>query len=190
MQPKYELADIVRGYGSSYLRGRKVPTAHLKVLNAIRDCRTSALGGHVERCDDCGEERIAYNSCRNRHCPKCQGARRDRWIEARKADLLDCKYYHVVFTLPEALNLFCLHYPKQMYNNLFAASKETLIQFGHDPKHLDAAMGCIAILHTWGQNLSLHPHVHIIVPAGGIDNRGNWVHSRQNGKYLFPVRKR
>lgn len=188
MRPKYELADIVREYGIRYLKGRKVPVAHLKVLGAIRDCRTSALGGHVERCDDCGEERIAYNSCRNRHCPKCQGARRDRWIEARKADLLDCKYYHVVFTLPEALNLLCLHYPKQMYNILFAASKETLMQFGRDPKHLGAGLGCISILHTWGQNLSLHPHVHMIVPAGGTDDLGNWLHSRQNGKYLFPVK--
>lgn len=188
MRPSYELADIVREYGTRYLKGRKVPAAHLKVLGAIRDCRTSALGGHVERCDDCGEERIAYNSCRNRHCPKCQGARRDRWIEARKADLLDCKYYHVVFTLPEALNLLCLHYPKQMYNSLFAASKETLMQFGRDPKHLGAGLGCISILHTWGQNLSLHPHVHMIVPAGGTNEHGNWVHSRQNGKYLFPVK--
>jgi len=188
MRPRYELADIVRRYGNSYVSGRKVPAVHLKVLNAVKNCRTSALGGHVERCDDCGEERISYNSCRNRHCPKCQGTLRDQWIEARKADLLDCKYYHVVFTLPEALNLFCLHYPEETYNNLFVASKETLMQFGRDPKYLGAKMGFIAILHTWGQNLSLHPHLHVIVPAGGIDHEGHWLHSRQSGKYLFPVK--
>src|SRR5699024_964741 len=159
-----------------------------KVLHAIQYCRTSRFGGHVERCNECGEERIAYNSCRNRHCPKCQGSNRDRWIVNRQKDLLDCKYYHVVFTLPEAVNTFCLHYPRKLYDMLFYASKDTLMTFGRDEKHLGAEMGVISVLHTWGQNLSLHPHVHMIVPAGGVDKSGKWIQHRKNGKYLFPVK--
>lgn len=188
MRPKYELADIVRRYGTDFKAKYKIHPTQNKVLNAIKNCRTAALGGHLERCTDCKEERVAYNSCRNRHCPKCQGNQRDKWIEARKADLLDCKYYHVVFTLPEALNVFCMHYPKELYDMLFWASKETLTAFGKDEKHLGAAIGAISILHTWGQNLSLHPHVHMIVPAGGVNKEGQWKSTRNEGKYLFPVK--
>ena len=188
MRPKYELAGIISAYGDRFIAERPVLTYHKKVLSAIERCRTSALGGHVERCNDCGEERICYNSCRNRHCPKCQGGNRDKWIMARQDDLLDCKYFHVVFTLPEALNIFCLHYPQQMYNLLFKVSKETLQTFGSDEKYLGADCGAVAVLHTWGQNLMLHPHVHLIVPAGGIDDDGNWKHTRSEGKYLFPVK--
>lgn len=190
MRAKYELADILRKYGKYYREKHKIPYHHHKVFNAIERCRTSALGGHIEKCGDetCGYVKISYNSCRNRHCPKCQGVQRDKWIEARKADLLDCKYYHVVFTLPEVLNSFCMHYPKELYDMLFLSSIETLQVFGRDEKHLGAEVGAISILHTWGQNLSLHPHVHMIVPAGGITKEGKWKHSKQEGKYLFPVR--
>lgn len=142
----------------------------------------------MERCSDCGEERIAYNSCRNRHCTKCQGSQRDKWIAARQEDLLGCKYFHVVFTLPAALNEFCMHYPKQLYDMLFRASKDTLMTFGRDEQYLGAEMGCISVLHTWGQNLSLHPHVHMIVPGGGMDENGCWKSTRTEGKYLFPVK--
>ena len=188
MRPRYELADIVSAYSGRFFAERSVLTYHKKVLSAIERCRTAALGGHVERCDNCGEEHISYNSCRNRHCPKCQNGNRERWIQARQDDLLDCKYFHVVFTLPEALNIFCMHYPEQMYNMLFKASKETLQTFGRDERYLGADCGAVAVLHTWGQNLMLHPHVHLIVPAGGIDREGNWKHTRKEGKYLFPVK--
>ena len=188
MRPKHELADVLTAYGGRFMSERSVLTYHKKVLSAIERCRTAALGGHVERCPDCGEERISYNSCRNRHCPKCQGGNRDKWIAARQDDLLDCKYFHVVFTLPEALNIFCLHYPSQMYNLLFKVSQETLQTFGRDERYLGADCGAVAVLHTWGQHLMLHPHVHLIVPAGGIDRDGNWKHTRRGGKYLFPVK--
>ena len=188
MRPQLELADIVSAYGGRFMAERPVLTYHKKILSAIERCRTAALGGHVERCDNCGEEHISYNSCRNRHCPKCQNGNRERWIQARQDDLLDCKYFHVVFTLPEALNIFCLHYPEQMYNILFKASKETLQTFGRDERYLGAVCGAVAVLHTWGQTLMLHPHVHLIVPAGGIDREGNWKHTRKEGKYLFPVK--
>jgi len=161
---------------------------HKRVLNALENCRTMALGGHVEQCNECGEIHISYNSCRNRHCPKCQGAQRDKWIESRQKDVLDCKYFHNVFTIPECLNHYCLRYPKEMYDILFKSSKETLICFGNDEKYLGAAMGGIGILHTWGQKLDLHPHIHYIVPAGGIDKTGQWRHTRCEGKYLFPVK--
>src|SRR5690606_4550370 len=157
-------------------------------MSAIESCRTAALGGHVERCTDCGHERIAYNSCRNRHCPKCQATNRERWVLQRQEDLLDCSYFHVVFTLPEALNIFCMHYPKQMYDVLFRASKQTLFAFGKDEKYLRAETGAISILHTWGQTVQLHPHIHMIVPGGGIDKSGHWKNTRSSGKYLFPVK--
>ncbi|WP_285547200.1 IS91 family transposase [Dyadobacter frigoris] len=188
MRPKYELADILTEYGQDFIAQKQPLKYHQKVLNAINKCRTAALGGHVDRCGECSHERISYNSCRNRHCPKCQTANRDRWIAARQSDLLDCKYFHVVFTLPEVLNHFCLHYPAELYEILFQSSKETLLAFGRDEKYLGAEMGAISILHTWGQNLMLHPHIHMIVPAGGVDQDGNWQHTRSEGKYLFPVK--
>jgi hypothetical protein len=188
MRPKHELADIVRLYGSGFEANHKVHPEHGKVLRAIKHCRTSVFGGHIEQCSDCGDERIAYNSCRNRHCPKCQGTQRDKWIEARKKDLLNCRYFHVVFTLPQSLNVFCMHYPKELYGMFFSASKETLTTFGRDEKYLGADIGGISVLHTWGQNLSLHPHVHIIVSGGGITKSGEWKTTRTGGKYLFPVK--
>jgi len=188
MKPQFELADIIRRYNSGFYSQYPVLDYHKRVLNALENCRTAALGGHVEQCGECGEIRISYNSCRNRHCPKCQGSQRNRWIKARLSDVLDCKYFHNVFTIPESLNYYCLHYPKEMYNILFKSSKETLECFGNDEKYLGAAIGCIGILHTWGQKLDLHPHIHYIVPAVGIDQTGNWLHTRSDGKYLFPVK--
>lgn len=186
MKPTYELAHIVRDYGDDYVQNFQVLKQHQRVLRAIKICRTAELGGHVDRCNGCGHERIAYNSCRNRHCPKCQTTNRERWILARKEDLLDCSYFHVVFTIPQELNGFCLKYPKELYNILFQASKETLFQFGHDTKHLGAQMGAISVLHTWGQNLSLHPHVHMIVPGGGFTENMCWKNCKSDGNFLFP----
>lgn len=142
------MADILLEYGEKFICEYQPLKYHQRTLNAIEQCRTAALGGHVERCTDCGHERIAYNSCRNRHCPKCQTTNRDKWIAARQEELLDCKYFHVVFTLPEALNTFCLHYPDKLYDMLFHASRETLCTFGRDEKYLGAQIGAIAVLHT------------------------------------------
>ena len=190
MRPTYEVAEIIRDYGDSFVQKFAPLKHHQRVLKALKICRTAALGGHVERCnnDQCKHERIAYNSCRNRHCPKCQTTNRERWILARKEDLLDCTYFHVVFTIPQELNQFCLKHPKEMYNILFQVSKDTLFAFGHDPKHLGAQMGAISILHTWGQNLSLHPHVHMIVPGGGFTKENNWKTCASNGDFLFPIK--
>ena len=188
MKPQFEIAAIIRRYDSDFYLQYPVLEYHQRVLNALSNCRTSALGGHVEQCDTCGEIHISYNSCRNRHCPKCQGAQRDQWIESRQSDVLDCKYFHTVFTIPECLNHYCLHYPQAMYDILFKSSKETLECFGNDEKYLGASIGSIGILHTWGQKLDLHPHIHSIVPAGGIDPTGHWRHTRCDGKYLFPVK--
>ena len=188
MRPQYEVAQILREYGAGYREMHPVLMHHQRVLQAIERCRTAALGGHVERCDSCAHERIAYNSCRNRHCPKCQTTQRERWILARQADNLDCTYFHVVFTIPHELNPFCLKQPDVLYKILFRAAKESLFEMGQDPKHLGAQMGAIAILHTWGQNLSLHPHIHMIVPGGGFDAQGKWKTTKCKGNYLFPLK--
>ena len=188
MNPKAEIADIIRLYGSDFYLQHNVLDYHKRVLNALENCRTAALGGHVERCDSCGAIRISYNSCRNRFCPKCQGSQRNRWISSRLSEVLDCTYFHTVFTIPVCLNSFCLRYPKEMYNLLFKSSKDTLVCFGRDKQYLGAEIGCIGILHTWGQQMDLHPHIHYIVPGGGIDSEGNWRHTRSEGKYLFPVK--
>lgn len=188
MRPQFEIAQIIRDYGADFVQNNEVLKQHKRVLNALKICRTSELGGHIDRCDSCSHERISYNSCRNRHCPKCQNTNRERWILARKEDLLDCSYFHVVFTIPLELNAFCLKHPKELYSILFQASKETLFAFGNDPKHLGAQLGAISILHTWGQNLSLHPHVHLIVPGGGFTKENQWKNCASNGDFLFPIR--
>lgn len=185
-RPAYELTDIIRTYGDSFIEKYKPLKQHLSTLNAIEKCRTAALGFHVDKCNSCEHVRISYNSCRNRHCPKCQSTNREAWIEARKNDLLPEKYFHVVFTIPHELNTYCLNHPKEMYKILFEASSETILQLGSDPKHLGAKMGMISVLHTWGQQLVLHPHIHMIVPAGGIGEDGIWKHLKGNGKFLFP----
>lgn len=157
----------------------------LRTLSAVRRCRTAALGGHIDACDDCGNLSISYNSCRNRHCPKCQGKNRDDWIQARNSELLPVPYFHVVFTLPDSINSLAMHKPKLVYDLLFQSAWATLKTFG---KNKELQSGMIAVLHTWGQNLSLHPHLHCIVPGGGVDKNGKWKYIRSDGKFLFPVK--
>lgn len=146
------------------------------------------MGGHVDACSDCGSVRVSYNSCRNRHCPKCQGRKREEWIQARETELLPVPYFHLVFTLPQELNPLALQKPKQVYDTLFEAAWETVLSFARDTKHLGARPGMVAVLHTWGQTLSLHPHLHCIVPGGGLDEKGRWKGARSKGKFLFPVK--
>lgn len=188
MRPAHELAQIIDSFGDEF-KATHSPNGYVqRILHAIRICRTSALGGHVDACDRCGHVRISYNSCRNRHCPKCQNTQREAWIEARKQDLLPVSYFHVVFTVPDKLNGLFLGDPAGMYHLLFKAAWTTIARFGLIKFHGDTGM--IAVLHTWGQNLSLHPHVHCIVPGGGIDYRGQWkpVKTSATGKvYFFPV---
>lgn len=156
----------------------------IRTLRAIKDCRTKALGGHIDACDGCCHIQISYNSCRNRHCPKCQGHKRVQWIQAREAELLPVPYFHVVFTLPDELNALALHNPKVVYDALFKAAWQTIEAFtGKRNK-----AGMISILHTWGQNLSLHPHIHCIIPGGFLDRNQNWKRSKADGKFLFPVK--
>jgi hypothetical protein len=182
MQPAWEVADVLRRVHTS---DASFSIHQQKTLRALARCRTAALGGHVDACDECGNISISYNSCRNRHCPKCQGQKREEWIQKREADLLPCTYYHVVFTLPQEINPLALHQPKLVYDALFAAVWATLHQFGYTQK---LQLGMIAVLHTWGQNLSLHPHLHCIVPGGGVDANGTWKRQVRSDKYLFPVK--
>jgi hypothetical protein len=184
MQAKYEVAQVLDLLGNK-VEKLGLNTWQLRTLSAVRRCRTAALGGHIDACDDCGTMRISYNSCRNRHCPKCQGHKREDWIAARGQELLPVPYFHVVFTLPHELNTLALHNPKAVYDALHLASWQTLQQFGTNK---GMQMGMISILHTWGQNLSLHPHLHCIVPGGGVDKNGNWQNIRADGKFLFPVK--
>ena len=156
-----------------------------KTLRALKDCRTAALGGHVDACDGCGNISISYNSCRNRHCPKCQGHKREEWIQKREADLLPCTYFHVVFTLPQQLNAVALQQPAMVYDALFKAAWQTITVFAGKAA---VQLGMISILHTWGQNLSLHPHLHCIVPGAGVNKKGRWQHLKHSKKFLFPVK--
>ena len=188
MKPSHEVADVLNAHWNEVTTNEQFNTWQLRTLNALRRCRTAAMGGHIDSCDNCGHIRISYNSCRNRHCPKCQAVQREQWIAAREAELLPVSYFHVVFTLPEALNRLCMYEPKKMYDMLFATAWKVMQSFAHDRKHLGAETGMIAILHTWGQNLSLHPHLHCIVPAGGLTIRNKWKHARGDGKFLFPVK--
>lgn len=146
------------------------------------------MGAHVDGCTGCGHLRISYNSCRNRHCPKCQGAEREKWIQARQEELLPVPYFHVVFTMPDLLNKLCLYKPKIMYDLLFTTAWSVLDSFGHDPKLLGAQTGMISILHTWGQTMTLHPHLHCIMPGGGLTKQGRWKQAKSDGKYLFSVK--
>lgn len=184
MQSQFEVADVLRKAGTS-IEDLGLNTWQLRTFSALKRCRTEALGGHIDACDACGNISISYNSCRNRHCPKCQGKNREDWIQARSTQLLPVPYFHVVFTLPEAINSLAIHQPKIVYATLFEATWETLQQFG---KTKEMQMGMIAILHTWGQQLSLHPHLHCIVPGGGVDKDGQWQNSRTDGKFLFAVK--
>lgn len=181
-----ELQDIFAEHGEAYRTSHPLRPNQLKVMRAIQQCRTSALGGHLDVCDECDYTRISYNSCRNRHCPKCQTLNKERWIEARKDDLLNVGYFHVVFTIPDLVNPIAYQNPEVVYTILFKAAAETLAELAADPKYLGAQIGFTEILHTWGQNLVHHPHVHVIVPGGGLNSLSKWVHARK--KFFIPVK--
>ena len=190
-RPSLEVADIFRGHGPAWRRANAghVSLGQLKVMSAIESCRTAALGGHVARCENetCAHSQISYNSCRNRHCPKCQGAAAKDWLAAREADLLPVPYYHVVFTLPAAIADIAYQNKAIIYDLLFKASAETLTTIAADPKHLGARVGITSVLHTWGSALTHHPHVHMIVPGGGISLDGkSWISCRPG--FFLPVR--
>ncbi|MBW9172714.1 transposase zinc-binding domain-containing protein, partial [Clostridium estertheticum] len=157
-----EIQDIFNQFGDEYRRNHKLPLHILKTMIAIESCRTAELGGHVDECNECGHIRISYNSCRNRHCPKCQTLAKERWLEKRKDDLLPVGYFHIVFTIPQELNFITLTNQKEMYSILFNSVSETLIELSRDKKYLGAEIGFMSILHTWGQNLMNHPHIHCI----------------------------
>ena len=170
-RPPLEVADLIRSAGAAFIeRNRQwLSWKHIKVLLAIARCRSAALGGHLDQCTRCGHRAtISYNSCRNRHCPKCQTAARERWIAARQRELLPTRYVHVVFTLPPQLAPLALQNKKVIYDLLFRASAETLLEASRDPKHLGAEIGFFTVLHTWNQKLGLHPHVHCVIPTGGL----------------------
>jgi len=189
-RPKLEVADIIRGHGEAYRRwrGGRLSSEEEYVLRSLAACRTAVLGGHLEECGECGHRRPAYNSCRNRHCPKCQGARRAAWLDARRAELLPVPYFHVVFTLPDRLSPLALQNKQLLYNLLFRAAAETLQEVAATPRHLGAEIGLLAVLHTWGQNLLDHPHLHCVVPGGGISPDGSrWIACRKEDFFL-PVR--
>ena len=184
-RPKLEVAQIVDRFGQQYVEMYQPNSFMVRTLDALQKCRTSALGGHIDYCDSCGEQRISYNSCSNRHCPKCQGAKQALWVEDRMNDALDCKYFHIVFTVPEELNQICLLDSNLFYKSLFECVWSVLQQFGYTNYGVES--GAICVLHTWGQNLSLHPHIHCIVPAAGLTLAGNMKRITKKGKYLYPV---
>lgn len=186
-RPILELADVFHRHGAGYRRRQAPPLPHLRVMRAVETCRTAALGGHREQCHGCGFERIAYNSCRNRHCPKCQSADKLDWLRQRERELLPIPYYHLVFTLPEPLAALALQNKKVLFGILFQASAETLLAIAADPQHLGARIGFFSVLHTWGQNLLFHPHVHAVVTGGGLSLEGDrWIPSRT--RFFLPVR--
>jgi hypothetical protein len=188
-RPSLEVADVFRAHGAAW---RKANAGHvsldlLKVMSAIETCRTASLGGHVERCEDCAHELISYNSCRNRHCPKCQAAAARQWLEDREAELLPVPYYHVVFTLPAAISAVAFQNKAAVYDLLFRTAAETLTTIAADPKHLGARIGLTAVLHTWGSALTHHPHVHVIVPGGALSPDGSrWIACKPG--FFLPVR--
>ena len=188
-RPPFEVADVFRRYGQAFRErcGDSLSALQRQVMTAIERCRTAALGGQIEQCDRCGHRRVCYRSCRNRHCPKCQGSARAAWVDQRRAELLDCPYFHVVFTLPREIAAIALQNRRALYNLLFRAAARTLREIAADPKHLGAEIGFFAVLHTWGSNLSFHPHLHCVVPGGGIAPDGDrWIHCRPG--FFLPVR--
>ena len=188
-RPLLEVADIIRAQGNRFIENhcRWIHWTHRKVLRAIARCRTAALGGHRDQCPRCGYRTISFNSCRDRHCPKCQSGARDKWIAARQNELLAVAYVHVVFTLPHQLCPLALQNKKVLYDLLFRASAETLLEVAADPKHLGAQIGFLSVLHTWGQNLLAHPHIHCLIPAGGLSpDHTRWIHPRY--PFFLPVR--
>lgn len=188
-RPTLEVADIIRQHGRDFIESNRswLSWQQLKVLRAIERCRTAALGGHLDRCSRCGHRAISYNSCRNRHCPKCLTNARDRWLGERQKELLNVGYFHVVFTLPHDLSWVALHNQKVIYPLLFRASAQTMLEIAADPKHLGAQIGFLSVLHTWGQRVDHHPHVHCVIPAGGLSLDGQrWVHPRYT--FFLPVK--
>ena len=188
-RPPLEVADVIRAAGPAFLERARMcfPRPHGKALHAILRCRTASLGGHLDECSRCGKRVLSYNSCRNRHCPKCQANARHRWLEARRAELLPTRYVHVVFTLPHELAPLALVNKKTVYKLLFAASSETLLEVARDPRFLGAEIGFFSVLHTWNQKLEHHPHVHCVVPEGGVaPDRSRWVRPRYN--FFLPVK--
>jgi len=188
-RPKLEVADVFRRYGEAYREkhGASMSTTQRRVMTAIEVCRTAALGGQIEQCDQCGHQRICYRSCRNRHCPKCQSLARAEWIQRRQAELLECQYFHVVFTLPEQLAAIAYQNKEVVYSILFRATAETLRTIASDPKHLGAEIGFFTVLHTWGSNLLHHPHLHCVVPGGGLSPDGTrWIACKPG--FFLPVR--
>ena len=189
-RPTVEVADILRVQGHRFCEQHKnwLSFQQLKVMRAITGCRTAALGGHIDVCTRCGYETgISYNSCRNRHCPKCQAQARQRWVEAREQELLETRYFHVVFTLPQQLNALAAQNPRVLYDLLFTSSATSLLEVAADPKHLGARIRFISILHTWGQNLRHHPHVHCVIPAGGLaPDHSRWIRPRY--RFFLPVK--
>jgi len=188
-RPTLEVADILWAQGDRFLdRYRSsFDFQQLKAFRAIQRCRTAALGGHVDACPQCGYQAISYNSCRNRNCPKCQTQARQRWLAARERELLSTNYFHVVFTVPHELNVLALDNARLFYDLLFAASAQTLLEVASDPRHWGAEIGVISVLHTWGQNLLLHPHIHCVIPAGGLSpDRGRWIRPRSS--FFLPVK--
>lgn len=189
MTARYEVGSILRQHKISIETGN-FNGWQQRTLFALSRCRTVAMGGHIDKCNHeaCGRLHLSYNSCRNRHCPKCQGHKRAQWIQAREEELLPVGYYHVVFTLPSELNLLALHKPRLLYSILFKTAWEVIRGFGENEQFIGAKAGMIAILHTWGQNMSLHPHLHCIVPAGGVSKEGKWKHAKNGLTFLFPVK--
>ena len=187
-RPKLEVADVFRRYGKTYRTNHdaSMSTAQRRVMTAIEVCRTAALGGQIEQCDQCGYQRICYRSCRNRHCPKCQSLARAEWIQRRQAELLDCEYFHVVFTVPEEIAAIAYQNKEVVYGILFRATAETLRTIAADPKHLGAEIGFFAVLHSWGSNLLHHPHLHCVVPGGGLSPDGSrWISCKPG--FFLPV---
>ena len=183
-RPALELADIFRQHGPGYRHRHNLPIAHLKVMRAIESCRTAVLGGHMEQCGHCSHQRIAYNSCRNRHCPKCQTLAKQQWLDQRKRELLPIPYFHVVFTVPAPISDIALQNKTALFQILFRTSAKTLLTIAADPKHLGATIGFFSILHTWGQNLLFHPHVHCVVTGGGLSHDHNWIACRRPDFFL------
>jgi len=188
-RPPFEVADIIRQYGNSFVAKNRswLTWLHLRVLDAIEFCRTAKLGGHLDRCSRCGHEVISFHSCRNRHCPKCQTNARDKWLTERNKELLPVSYVHVVFTLPHELSWLALQHKKVVYDLLFHASAATLLEVAADPKHLGAEIGFLSVLHTWGQNLQHHPHIHCVIPSGGLSlDHQRWIRPRY--AFFLPVK--
>lgn len=187
MKSAVELSEVIDQF-LPRLADNQLPWYHYNTLMAIRNCRTAKLGAHIDACDACGHLRISYNSCRNRHCPKCQGIKKEMWTIQQEDQLLPCSYFHVVFTIPHQLNELCLRNPRFMYSLLFQAAWFTINTFARDPKWLGAKSAATMVLHTWSQTLMLHPHIHCIVPNGGLNDKGEWQNPKKgNSRFLYPV---